>query len=234
MVDQRVVTGVSLGPGDPDLITLKGLKALQEADVIYFPGSLFANGEKLSYSETILSQLDIDMSKCVGFYLRMNDDRSQANSIYDTTAEEITQVVGQGKHVAVVSEGDINTYSSFSYLLDRFKQNKIDVMLIPGITSYSLAAAKAKLPLTILNDRMVILPRINSEEMLIEALNNTSTVVLMKIRSVMNIIENVLKKEKASVIYAEKLGTAKEYMTSDLNDLKGRTIPYFSLMILQR
>ena len=229
-----MISGVSLGPGDADLITVKGLKTLQNADVIYFPGSLFANGQKLSYSETILKQLDIDLHKCVGFYLEMSDDRTQANSIYDTTAENIVKDAKEGKHVAIVSEGDLNTFSSFSYLLKRLKAKDLSVNLIPGITSYALAAAQANLPLTLLNDTMLVLPRVASEDMLSEAINSNSTVVLMKIKSVIDTIDTVLKNNKVSFVYAERLGTEQEFITSNWEEVKKRTIPYFSLMIVQK
>ena len=77
--------GVSLGPGDADLITLKGLKTLQKVDKIYYPGSIFKDGRKASYSHTILNEYDLDTDKLVGFYLRMDLARVQAKDIYETT-----------------------------------------------------------------------------------------------------------------------------------------------------
>ena len=70
-----MIKGVSLGPGDPELITVKGLNALKEADKIYFPGSLFSNGKQSSYSLSILDHYKLDQNKLVGFYLKMSLDR---------------------------------------------------------------------------------------------------------------------------------------------------------------
>ena len=89
MIVTEHITAVSLGPGDPELITIKGLNALKEADKVYFPGSLFSNGIKSSYSEEILAYYNLDAAKCFGFYLEMNLDREQANTVYDDTFELI-------------------------------------------------------------------------------------------------------------------------------------------------
>lgn len=234
MEKQGKITGISLGPGDPDLITVKGLRALQQADVVYYPGSLFASGLRVSYSLSILEQLGIDTSKCKGFFLEMDVERKQANTIYDKTALEIFQEVEHQKHVAIVSEGDLSTYSSFSYLLARLRNEAGNMELIPGITSYGLGAALAKWPLSSLNEKMLIFPAIPSAEALKEALEHAETIVLMKIRSVMSVIDEVMQAKNLQFVYGERLGTADEYMSSDWSDVRKRDIPYFSLMIIKR
>lgn len=227
------ITGVSLGPGDPDLITVKGIRALQNADRIYFPGSLFSDGRKASYSEEILSHYELDPAKWRGFYLEMSLDRQQANRVYDQTAKAIHDDWKNGLKVVIVSEGDVNTYSSFSYVLTRLQDMQIEVALIPGITSYNLGAAVSSTILGLQNDKLMILPRVQSKEDLEEALGSAKTVVLMKIRSVMDTIESVLSERKCPFVYCERLGTKQEFITSNWEEVSQRTIPYFSLIIIQ-
>ena len=126
------IYGVSLGPGDSDLITLKGLKTLQNADKIYYPGSLFKDGRKTSYSRTILDNYNLNSEKLEGFYLKMDLERAQAKVIYETTFQQILSDYEKGLSIAIVSEGDISTYSSFSYLLEKIQAHNLSIQFNSG------------------------------------------------------------------------------------------------------
>ena len=234
MSTESIIYGVSLGPGDPDLITLKGLKVLQEADKIYFPGSLYKSGEKASYALSILEHYKLDSNKLQGFYLEMDLERVQARVIYEDTFHQVKVDYEKGLKIAIVSEGDINTFSSFSYVLEKVLAHNLNVELVPGITSYSLAASENLAPLCLQNEKLIILPRVQSEEELEEALTHFNTVVLMKIKSVMDVVNNVLSKGNYSVNYSEKLGTKNQFTSSNLEEINKRDIPYFSLITIRK
>ncbi|WP_298310434.1 precorrin-2 C(20)-methyltransferase [uncultured Aquimarina sp.] len=231
---QGKIYGVSLGPGDADLITLKGLKALQQADKIYYPGSLFKDGRKSSYSLSILNQYDLDVEKQQGFYLKMDLERAQAKTIYETTFQQIVKDYKKGLSVAIVSEGDISTFSSFSYVLEKIKEHKLPINLIPGITSYLHLASESEIPLCLQNEKVVVIPRVQTRGELQEAIDNFDTVVLMKIKSVMESITSIIDTKKHSIIYAERLGTDKQFITSNWAIANKREIPYFSLLIIKK
>jgi len=229
-----MIYGVSLGPGDPELITLKGLKTLQAADKVYYPGSLFSNGRKSSYALSILDHYDLDSDKMEGFYLEMSLERTQANEIYESTFQKIKKEYDAGLNIAIVSEGDINTFSSFSYLLEKIHDAKCDVELVPGITSYALGAAESKKPLCLQNEKFLILPRVQTEAELEEALANFDTIILMKIISVMPVINAVLAKGNYTINYSERLGTKEQFTSSSLEEINKREIPYFSLITIRK
>ena len=228
------IYGVSLGPGDPELITLKGLKTLQKADKIYYPGSLFKDGRKASYSRSILNNYDLDTEKLEGFYLKMDLERVQAKVIYETTFQQILSDHKKGLSIAIVSEGDISTFSSFSYLLEKIKEHELRIQLIPGITSYLNLASESETPLCLQNEKVVVIPRIQNIEELQEAIQHFDTVVLMKIKSVVNTIATVLDSKKHHIIYAERLGTEKQFITKNWAIAIEREIPYFSLIIIKK
>jgi len=228
------IYGVSLGPGDADLITLKGLKTLQQADKVYYPGSLFKEGRKSSYSLSILNQYDLDVEKLQGFYLKMDLERTQAKLIYETTFQQILADYNKGLSIAIVSEGDISTFSSFSYLLEKIQAHRLNISLIPGISSYLLLASESKMPLCLQNEKTVIIPRIQTKEELQEAIANFDTVVLMKIISVVDIISFVIDTKKYRITYAERLGTDKQFITNNWAVANQREIPYFSLIIIKK
>ncbi|PCI03657.1 MAG: precorrin-2 C(20)-methyltransferase [Flavobacteriaceae bacterium] len=228
------IYGVSLGPGDPDLITLKGLKILEKVDKIYFPGSLYADGSKLSYAMSILENYSLDSTKMQGFYLEMDLERVQAKKVYETTYQLIKKDYEKGLSIAVVSEGDLNTFSSFSYILEKILADKLSVSLVPGITSYAMGASENLAPLCLQNDRLLIIPRVQTEAQLQEALDNYDTVVLMKIKSVIPVLEAVLSKKAYRINYSEKLGTAAQFTSSNWEEIITRDIPYFSLITIRK
>ncbi|MBQ4802763.1 precorrin-2 C(20)-methyltransferase [Aquimarina sp. MMG015] len=228
------IYGVSLGPGDADLITLKGLKTLQKVDKIYYPGSLFKDGRKSSYSLSILNQYDLNMEKLQGFYLKMDLERAQAKTVYEATFQQVYTDYNKGLSVAIVSEGDISTFSSFSYLLEKIQACKLNINLIPGISSYLHLASESKIPLCLQNEKVVVIPRIQTRVELQEAIDNFDTVVLMKIKMVMNSINEVIDTKKHSITYAERLGTEKQFITNNWAIVSSREIPYFSLLIIKK
>ncbi len=228
------ICGISLGPGDPDLITLKGLKALQQADKIYYPGSLFKDGRKESYSLSILNNYDLKAEKLEGFYLKMDLEREQAKVIYETTFQHILSDYKKGLSIAIVSEGDISTYSSFSYLLEKIQEHELAIDLIPGISSYLHLASESKIPLCLQNEKVVVIPRVQTKAELQEAIDNFDTVVLMKIISVIDIITSVIDTERHSITYAERLGTDQQFISTHWTTANKREIPYFSLIIIKK
>ena len=114
------ISGVSLGPGEPELITLKALKALQEADIIYCPGT-----QTKSRSRDILQALPINMERVRLFHVPMSKDRTLANQTYDSICTEIAALVATGKNIAITAEGDSGFYSSVN------QEEKL--VVLPGI-----------------------------------------------------------------------------------------------------
>lgn len=231
---QGSIYGISLGPGDADLITLKGLKTLQQVDKIYYPGSVFKDGSTSSYSRAILNHYDLNPEKLEGFYLKMDAERTQAKTMYETTFQHLLKDYQKGLAIAIVSEGDISTYSSFSYLLEKIKAHKLPITLIPGITSYLHLAAAIKTPLCLQNEKVTIIPRIQNIAHLQEAILHFDTVILMKIKSVFALLTDVIDSKKHSIAYAERLGTDQQFVTTNWAIAKQRAIPYFALLIIKK
>jgi precorrin-2/cobalt-factor-2 C20-methyltransferase len=227
------IIGVSLSPGDPDLITVKGLRALQEADKIYYPGSLLDDGSTTSFSLPILRHYKLDEQKLTGMFLKMSDERGAAENTYATTFQQMLADYENGLHIAFVSEGDISFYSTFAYLLNHIKQHQLNVEIISGVPSFILGAAVHQMPLAILNEKIAILPRMKNIEQLERYLLEFETVVLIKVKSVISALCNFVKTKKVSVMYCERLGTAQQFITTDLKDVEDREVPYFSLLIIK-
>ena len=110
---------VSLGPGDPELITLKGLKKLRQADIIYCPATISKSGQLLSRAARIIEELEIEKSVVQFFTLPMSKDRTEVWKVYDTLYEKAISARDKEKKVVIVAEGDAGVYSSIQYIYNR-------------------------------------------------------------------------------------------------------------------
>lgn len=233
MDKQGKIYGVSLSPGDPELITVKGLRVLQRANKIYYPGSLLADGSTTSFSLPIIKYHQLDENKLKGMFLKMSDNREEAEQIYAATFREMLSDYKNGLQVAFVSEGDISFYSTFAYLLKHIQEHQLDVEIIAGVPSFILGAAIHQTPLAILNEKIAILPRMKNSEQLERYLEEFETVVLIKVRSVVNEICNFIQTRNVTIMYCERLGTSQQFITTDIKEVQKREVPYFSLLIIK-
>ncbi|WP_075343170.1 precorrin-2 C(20)-methyltransferase [Tenacibaculum agarivorans] len=227
-----MVYGVALGPGDPELLTIKALRILQESDVIFYPGSTF-KGEQKSFVYSLLEYHNLKDKDLRGFYLEMSDNRSQSKKVYETTAFEIQKLATKGKKVAIVCEGDLSLYASFTYIMEHLQELNVPISLIPGINSFSLGAAKHQIPLSLLNDKIAIVPRVKTIEEITTYFNSVDTLVLMKVKTSWKHFYDQLKAQTWQFYYCERLGTNQEYITTNLQEISEREIPYFSLLIIK-
>ncbi|WP_343669357.1 precorrin-2 C(20)-methyltransferase [Chitinophaga sp.] len=234
MAKKGKIYGVSLGPGDPLLITVKGLQVLQQVDKIYYPGSLLEDGSTISYSLKILQYHQLDENKFRGMFLKMSTDRSEVAGTYANTFLQMWEDYQMGLQVAFVSEGDISFYSTFAYLMEHIQQYKLDVEMIAGVPSFLNGAAAHHFPLGVLNEKIAILPRLQDAKQLNHFLDAFDTVVLIKVRSVIKTLLPVMHDRALRMMYCERLGTPDQFITTDIQAIKDRELPYFSLIILKK
>lgn len=234
MSKQGKIYGVSLGPGDPLLITVKGLQVLREADRIYYPGSIQADGSTSSYSYAILKHHQLEEDKWRGMFLNMSENREEAEKTYAFTFEKMLEDYQQGLTIAFVSEGDISFYSTFAYLLKHIQRHQLNLEMISGVSSFIMGAAANKLPLAILEEKIAILPRIKNMSLLETYLKDFETIVLIKIKRVIQELIPFIQQKKLRIAYCERLGTDQQFITDDIEELKHRDIPYFSLLIIKQ
>ena len=112
---------ISLGPGDPELITLKGWKALQAADIVFCPETEGRNGERTSRAANIVRWLGVGDDHIRRFLLPMSKRREAALQAYDGVYAEARALQDEGLHVCIVAEGDAGFYSSVHYVFERLR-----------------------------------------------------------------------------------------------------------------
>lgn len=229
----RPIYFVSLGPGDAELITLKSLHALQQADIIYCPSTVREPDKILSRAATLLHKLGIKGDIHL-FSLPMSKDRTKAIKVYRQLFEEMRLEQKAGKRLAVAVEGDAGIYASVHYVLDLLEENGIPVEQLPGIPSFIAAEAAAKLHLISQKERLVIIPGNITSDELDMYLSHHHVPVIMKLSQCADHSTGLhgVPPPQYSYHYFENISTAEEYHSSHQAELKRRVFPYFSLMII--
>jgi precorrin-2/cobalt-factor-2 C20-methyltransferase len=224
------IWGLGIGPGDPDLITVKALKILQAADVIAYPAP--ADGESLVRS--IAAPHMSGTQEEIVIATPMVVERHPAQDVYDKAASEIAAAVDAGKSVAVLCEGDPFFYGSFMYLFARLSENYA-VQVVPGVSSLAACSAELALPLAARNDVVTVIPGPLDEETLEQQLMATNVAAIIKVGRHLGKIKRVLEKIGATdnAHYIER-ATMKNQKIVPLSDLNGDGAPYFSMIIVRR
>ena len=227
--------GVGVGPGDPELLTLKALRVLQEVPLICVPRS---ETSQESYALEIVRSF-LDERKQEIFRISFpTDDEAGAAAVWRDAADTIAGHLAQGKDVAFITEGDPMLYSTFSYVLDAISSGYpgIAVEIIPGVSSVMAAAASAGVSLVTHGQRLAILPAVYGIDDLSEAIASYDTIVLMKVnRTLLQALANLEQLGLAGKgIYVRRATTAREEVVSDLPWLSEEGLDYFSLLIIKR
>jgi precorrin-2/cobalt-factor-2 C20-methyltransferase len=226
--------GIGVGPGDPDLITLKAARLLAEVDCIYYPAAANSDG----MAREIVASLGLPEQKFRRAAIEMSRDRNGASADYRRAAEEIAAELHAGRSVAWITEGDPLFFSTFIHVWGEVLRiaPHVEVEIVPGVTSMQAAAARAQLPLAHLADRIAIFPAAYGVDRLPALLDEFATVVLLKVNSVWDTLLDALAElgPEVQVTYLEQIGTPRERVVTDVTNLRGQTIPYFSLVIVRR
>jgi len=223
---------LSLGPGDPELLTLKAVRTLREADIVMMPATRSAEGQVTSRALNIISPWT-DVAKQRLYELPMRSDRRAAQTVYDTICRDAADSYQAGRRVVIVVEGDVSIYASIHYVLERLQSAGVPVVQSPGIPSFIAAAASAGLSLVCQQERLVVLPGDADAELLRRLLSDRHVVVVMKLSQCQQALKDYLLQYPAAVChYFENVGMDNQFHTTDHNVIVARQIPYFSLCVL--
>ena len=234
----KVLTIAGVGPGDPSLLTLAAVDAIQESTVVSYPVST-RGGDSLA--EKIASKWITKDKKKLPLHFPMVDDQNTLKSAWRVAGKELMKMVDKGERVVFLAQGDISLFSTGSYLskeLEKYHPECV-VKLIPGVTSFSAAAAKSKLPLAFQEEELLVLPVPDSYDELKSILSAAAAkkrvVVLLKLGKKWEWVKLLLEELdliKIS-IFAERIGFSDQQILR-ASDLPSGTRPYFSLLLIRQ
>lgn len=226
---EGVLYGVGLGPGDPELITLKAARLIAAAPVVAYP--TLAGAE--SFARRIASSL-IDAGKIeIAIDVPMSVEREPAQAAYDEGAARIASALGKGQDVVCLCEGDPFFYGSFMYLFARLSE-QFETQVIPGVTSVTACAARASMPLAARNERVTILPGPLNEQELSHRISGAESVAIMKVGRHLPKVRAVMERLGLvqDAIYVER-ATLPEERILPLSEAP-EAAPYFSMILLTK
>ena len=221
--------GVGLGPGDPELMTLRAARLIAGADVVAYP--TLAGGE--SFARAIAAAVIPTGAREIVMDVPMTTARAPAQAAYDKGAAEIAAALDAGLDVVCLCEGDPFFYGSFMYLYARLC-DRYDVQVVPGVTSITSCAARAGMPLAARNERLTVLPGPLPEDELRARIDGAESVAIMKVgrhlSKIRGVIEALGLTERA--MYVERASLPEE-VVCPLADAP-EAAPYFSMILLTK
>lgn len=222
--------GLGLGPGDPELITLKAHRIITAAPVIAYPAPDTGPSFARQIAERYLKPEQVE----IPIVMPMRVERYPAQDVYDAAARDIAAHLDAGRDVAVLCEGDPFFFGSFMYLFERLEA-RYEVEIVPGVSSIMAGAAALRRPLTARNDVLTVLPGPLDTETLRARIEASDAVAIMKVGRHFTRIRDLIR--EMGLIdcagYLERVSLDNERVFP-LADVAQDAAPYFSHILIYK
>ncbi len=222
--------GIGVGPGDPELLTVKAINAIKSVDVIIAPKTEKKEGSvALSIARSYL-KTDVEIVYQV---FPMVKDFAESPEVFDENKSEIMSILGSGKNAAFLTIGDPMFYSTYIYIFRLLKNEGVDVITIPGVPAFLAIAAQLGYPLAFGNEIVSIIPATAPRGSLEAALEACDAAVLMKVYRNFDEIVDVLERHEKidDAILASRCGLSDEKIVVDLKAHRGEQLNYLSTIL---
>ena len=219
--------GLGIGPGDPELLTLKAYRILRSVPVIAYP--TMENGKVLARAIVAdflrPEQIEVPMP------LPFSPVRS-SQPAYDVAADKLIEHLSVGRDVAVLCEGDPFLYGSFMYLFNRLS-SKFQTEVVPGISSTMASASALGVPLTYRNDVLSIMPATLEADILRDRLAVADAAVIIKLGRHFSKVRDVLSELGllSRSLYIER-ATMPNQRIVPITDIDAADVPYWALIMV--
>ena len=227
--------GVGVGPGDPELLTVRAQRLLGEVGVVCYTQ---LDNEAPSYALEVVKELVYDRVHRLPITIP-SDDTPVSHETWHEAAERIGTKLREGLDVAFITEGDPMLYSEFQHLIEHVQVElgeDLSAEVVPGVPSVMAAAASSGVSLVGQGQRLAILPQVYGIDDLREAITNYDTIVLMEIDR--NLIQALANLENLGLaghaIYVRQASTPSERVIHDISKVTPEDLDYFSLLIIKR
>ena len=223
--------GLGIGPGDPELITVKALRLLRDCPVLAYPAP--ETGESLARQIVAPHVNGADQTE-IPIRMPMVAARFPAQEVYDKAAETLAGHLEAGRDVAVLCEGDPFFYGSFMYLFGRMAE-RFPVEVVPGVSSLTACAAVLDAPLAARNDVLTVLPAPLPAAELKARLAACEAAAIIKVGKHFAKVHEILVELglEASARYVERATMADQKVMA-LDQVEAGGVPYFSMILVHK
>jgi len=220
-----ILYGAGVGPGDPELITLKAVRLIRENDVIALPGPV--PEETVAYQIAVQAVPELAKKTLVPVMMPMTHDQDEMNRNHDKAADLLEDYLKKEQNVIFLTLGDPTIYSTYLYVQKRIAARGYDTRLVSGITSFCAAAARTNTSLAEWNEQLHILPAVHRLD---SGLEQPGNYILMKSGRKMNQVKEILRKSGRDVVMVENCGMKEEHIYRGVDEIPDNA-GYYSLII---
>lgn len=225
---QGTLYGVGIGPGDAELLTLKAVRIIREADCIAVPG--MKKEETVAWQITIQAVPEIAGKECLEIHMPMTKDKEELQKSHEAAAEQVAAALASGKNVAFLTLGDPCIYSTYLYVHKRILAMGYPAAIISGIPSFCAAAAKMNTGLVEKSEPLHVIP---ASYQIADALKLPGTKVLMKAgRKMRDVKQQLQQMDNAETLMIENCGMPGEKLYYGAEEIP-ETAGYYSLIIVK-
>ena len=222
--------GIGVGPGDPELMTIKAKKTIEASDIVVVPGENVEDSIAYKIAKGACENLD-DLN-LVALEMPMVKDKEMLNAMHEKAARQIEAWLDEGKTVSFLTLGDVTVYSTYMYVHQRVVRDGYDASIVNGITSFTAAAARLNTDLVERAEPLHVIPATFKVDGMTELLSLPGTKVLMKSGKEIGKVREAILASGQKAMMVENCGMDNEKIYLDAEDIPD-TASYYSLIIVK-
>lgn len=222
--------GIGIGPGDPELLTIKALRLIKESDIIAVPGE--NPRETVAYIIVKGAYPELDEKEIIGVSMPMTKDEDKLNEAHEAAAKSIETFLDAGKNVAFLTLGDVCVYSTYIYVHKRVLRDGYEAEIISGIPSFCATAARLNISLVERDEALHVIPGTYKADSMDEVLKLPGTKVIMKGGKKIGSIRESIIASGQQVNMIENCGMPEEGIYRDASEIPDDA-SYFSLLVVK-
>lgn len=232
-IAQGIFYGIGVGPGDPELLTVKAINAIKISEVIIAPKT---EKKSDSLALTIAKPYLRADAQIVYQTFPMVKDFDTSPEIFESNVEEILSYLRDGKTVGFLTLGDPMFFSTYIYIFKLLKKSGVKIETVAGVPAFLAIASKIGYPVAYGNDILLIVPATADAENISNALNVSDAAVLMKVYKNFGEVAEILSAENLSenAVLVSRCGLKDEKIISDIESYKTEKLNYLSTILTRR
>ena len=227
---QGKLYGVGVGPGDPELLTLKALRLIKENEVIAVPGKEIQ--ASVAYQIVKGAYEELDEKTLIPVAMPMTKDPQVLKANHDKAADQVESYLKEGKNVVFLTLGDTTVYSTYLYVHKRILERGYEAEIVSGITSFCAVAARLNMGLVEADQPLHVIPATYKAQEMDEILELPGTRVLMKTGKKMKQVKESIEKSGQKAVMIENCGMPSEKIYRSAEEIPEDS-GYYSLIIVK-